>query len=134
MYGCDLAGVWRRKAIETAGGWNSRTTVEDMDLSLRAHLAGWKAVYLRHVSVLNEVSVLPPYQPSCGLPCCCMQEGSLTSICIKEPATVLEDCRWKLCAAASLGAAAHHSSARAAPAALCSYLLAGSSDCLHCAC
>ena len=48
-------GVWRRKAIETAGGWNSRTTVEDMDLSLRAYLAGWKAIYLRHVTVLNEV-------------------------------------------------------------------------------
>jgi beta-mannan synthase len=50
------AGVWRRKAIETAGGWNSRTTVEDMDLSLRAYLAGWKAIYLRDVTVLNEVS------------------------------------------------------------------------------
>ncbi len=49
------AGVWRRKAIESAGGWNSRTTVEDMDLSLRAYLAGWKAIYLRHVTVLNEV-------------------------------------------------------------------------------
>lgn len=49
------AGVWRRKAIETAGGWKSRTTVEDMDLSLRAYLAGWKAIYLRDVTVLNEV-------------------------------------------------------------------------------
>ena len=53
------AGVWRRKAIDTAGGWNSRTTVEDMDLSLRAYLAGWKAIYLRHVTVLNEVC--PPH-------------------------------------------------------------------------
>ncbi len=51
-----LSGVWRRKTIETAGGWNSRTTVEDMDLSLRAYMAGWKAIYLRDVTVLNEVS------------------------------------------------------------------------------
>lgn len=52
--------MWRRKAIETAGGWNSRTTVEDMDLSLRAYLAGWKAIYLREVTVLNEVPTTPP--------------------------------------------------------------------------
>ena len=50
--------MWRRKAIETAGGWNSRTTVEDMDLSLRAYMAGWKAIYLRDVTVLNEVSMV----------------------------------------------------------------------------
>ena len=37
------------------GGWNSRTTVEDMDLSLRAYLAGWKGMYLRDVTCLNEV-------------------------------------------------------------------------------
>ena len=55
-------GVWRRKAIDTAGGWNSRTTVEDMDLSLRAYLAGWKAIYLRHVTVLNEACP-PPHEP-----------------------------------------------------------------------
>ena len=34
------AGVWRRKCIVDAGGWNFRTTVEDMDLSLRAYLRG----------------------------------------------------------------------------------------------
>ena len=39
------------------GGWNSRTTVEDMDLSLRAYLAGWKGMYLRDVTCLNEVRV-----------------------------------------------------------------------------
>ena len=49
-----MSGVWRRQAIESAGGWNSRTTVEDMDLSLRAYLAGWKAIYLRDTVVLNE--------------------------------------------------------------------------------
>ena len=48
-------GVWRAKAIRAVGGWNSRTTVEDMDLSLRAFMAGWAAVYLTDVTVLNEV-------------------------------------------------------------------------------
>lgn len=49
------AGVWRRACIETAGGWNSRTTVEDMDLSLRAYLKGWKAIFLEDVTCLNEL-------------------------------------------------------------------------------
>ena len=49
------AGVWRRACIESAGGWNSRTTVEDMDLSLRAYIKGWKAIFLDDVTVLNEL-------------------------------------------------------------------------------
>lgn len=49
------AGVWRIACIESAGGWNSRTTVEDMDLSLRAYLKGWKAVFLDDVTCLNEL-------------------------------------------------------------------------------
>lgn len=52
------AGVWRRKAIIDAGGWNQRTTVEDMDLSLRAYLRGWKFVFLDDVTCVNEI-------PSC---------------------------------------------------------------------
>ncbi|KAL0045322.1 hypothetical protein WJX82_003810 [Trebouxia sp. C0006] len=49
------AGVWRVRTIMDIGGWNSRTTVEDMDLSLRAYLAGWKGMYLRDVTCLNEL-------------------------------------------------------------------------------
>ena len=49
------AGVWRRACIEKAGGWNNRTTVEDMDLSLRAYLQGWRFVFLYDVTCLNEV-------------------------------------------------------------------------------
>lgn len=49
------AGVWRRACIESAGGWNSRTTVEDMDLSLRAYVKGWKAIFLDDVTCLNEL-------------------------------------------------------------------------------
>lgn len=39
-------GVWRKTAIEQSGGWNARTITEDIDLSYRAQLAGWKLVYL----------------------------------------------------------------------------------------
>eukprot|EP00958_Prasinococcus_capsulatus_P004003 scaffold375_cov378-Prasinococcus_capsulatus_cf.AAC.8 len=49
------AGVWRKRCIEDAGGWNNRTTVEDMDLSLRAYLAGWKFVFLNDVTCVNEL-------------------------------------------------------------------------------
>ncbi|GAB4820248.1 hypothetical protein N2152v2_007294 [Parachlorella kessleri] len=49
------AGVWRRTCIETSGGWNSRTTVEDMDLSLRAYIRGWRAIFLQDVTCLNEL-------------------------------------------------------------------------------
>ena len=44
------AGVWRRQCIETSGGWSGSTTVEDMDLSLRAYLCGWKMLFLDKVS------------------------------------------------------------------------------------
>ena len=40
----------------TVGGWQSRTTVEDMDLSLRTYVNGWKAVYLTDTTCLNEVN------------------------------------------------------------------------------
>jgi cellulose synthase/poly-beta-1,6-N-acetylglucosamine synthase-like glycosyltransferase len=40
------AGVWRRSCIEDAGGWEADTLTEDLDLSYRAQLKGWKIVYL----------------------------------------------------------------------------------------
>ncbi len=40
------AGVWRRKTIEDAGGWEADTLTEDLDLSYRAQLKGWKIMYL----------------------------------------------------------------------------------------
>ena len=36
------AGVWRIKALEDSGIWMERTTVEDMDIAVRAHIKGWK--------------------------------------------------------------------------------------------
>lgn len=51
------AGVWRRQAIEAAEGWQSDTLIEDVDLSFRAQLAGWQALYLPEVAAPAE---LPP--------------------------------------------------------------------------
>ena len=49
------AGVWRRSAIDSVGGWHVDTLVEDMDLSMRVWAAGWEFMYLRDVQVLNEI-------------------------------------------------------------------------------
>lgn len=49
------AGVWRIKALEDAGGWLERTTVEDMDIAVRAHLRGWKFIYLNDVESQCEL-------------------------------------------------------------------------------
>jgi cellulose synthase/poly-beta-1,6-N-acetylglucosamine synthase-like glycosyltransferase len=49
------AGMWRKAAIADAGGWQHDTITEDMDLSYRAQLAGWKFVYAPHVSVPAEL-------------------------------------------------------------------------------
>jgi len=49
------AGVWRRACIEDAGGWQSDTLTEDLDLSYRAQLHGWKLHYLPEVSVPGEL-------------------------------------------------------------------------------
>ncbi|KAL8193642.1 hypothetical protein R6Q57_026777 [Mikania cordata] len=48
-------GVWRIAAINEAGGWKDRTTVEDMDLAVRAGLKGWKFVYLGDLQVKSEL-------------------------------------------------------------------------------
>src|SRR5438270_11382981 len=51
------AGVWRRATIEDAGGWQHDTLTEDLDLSYRAQLAGWRFVYLPEVVSPAEVPV-----------------------------------------------------------------------------
>ncbi|VAH85251.1 unnamed protein product [Triticum turgidum subsp. durum] len=66
------AGVWRRQAIEESGGWDDRTTAEDMDLALRAALLGWEFVYVGDIRVKSELpSSLGAYRSqqhrwSCG--------------------------------------------------------------------
>ena len=49
------AGVWRRTAVEDAGGWSSRTVTEDIDLSYRAQQRGWRIVYLDDCVVRSEL-------------------------------------------------------------------------------
>jgi cellulose synthase/poly-beta-1,6-N-acetylglucosamine synthase-like glycosyltransferase len=51
------AGVWRVASIIEAGGWEVDTLTEDLDLSYRAQLAGWKGVYLRDTVTPGELPV-----------------------------------------------------------------------------
>ncbi|HZA51389.1 MAG TPA: cellulose synthase family protein, partial [Myxococcaceae bacterium] len=51
------AGVWRRSAIDDAGGWQHDTLTEDLDLSYRAQLRGWRFVFLSGVIAPAEVPV-----------------------------------------------------------------------------
>src|SRR5205809_4937901 len=53
----STAGLWRRSCIEEAGGWQADTLCEDLDLSYRAQLAGWKFVYLADVVTPAELPV-----------------------------------------------------------------------------
>ena len=51
------AGVWRREAILDAGGWEGDTLTEDLDLSYRAQLRGWRFVFLPEVAAPAELPV-----------------------------------------------------------------------------
>src|SRR5246127_5500278 len=51
------AGMWRRRAIQEAGGWQHDTLTEDTDLSYRAQLKGWKFIYLQEVECPAELPV-----------------------------------------------------------------------------
>jgi len=48
-------GIWRRKAIEDAGGWSADSLCEDLDLTIRAALAGWKGLFLMNPPVAGLV-------------------------------------------------------------------------------
>lgn len=51
------AGIWRRAAIEGAGGWEHDTLTEDLDISYRSQLAGWRFLYLPELDVPSELPV-----------------------------------------------------------------------------
>jgi cellulose synthase/poly-beta-1,6-N-acetylglucosamine synthase-like glycosyltransferase len=51
------AGIWRREAIPDAGGWHHDTLTEDLDLSYRAQLKGWRFVFLPDLVCPAEVPV-----------------------------------------------------------------------------
>ncbi len=49
------AGVWRRAALADAGGWSQDTLTEDLDISYRAFLRGWRAAFMRDLECPSEV-------------------------------------------------------------------------------
>lgn len=49
------AGVWRKSTIEDAGGWEADTLTEDLDLSYRAQLKGWKIAFLERLGSPSEL-------------------------------------------------------------------------------
>jgi cellulose synthase/poly-beta-1,6-N-acetylglucosamine synthase-like glycosyltransferase len=51
------AGIWRRQAIEEAGGWQHDTLTEDTDLSYRAQLRGWRFIYVPEIECPSELPV-----------------------------------------------------------------------------
>jgi cellulose synthase/poly-beta-1,6-N-acetylglucosamine synthase-like glycosyltransferase len=51
------AGVWRKKAIKDAGNWQADTLTEDLDLSYRAQLKGWKLAFATQVVCPAEIPV-----------------------------------------------------------------------------
>ena len=53
-------GIWRKSCIADAGGWSADTLTEDLDLSYRAQLKGWKFHYLEAVEAPAELPVLMP--------------------------------------------------------------------------
>lgn len=48
-------GIWRRVAVDEAGGWSHDTLSEDLDLVLRTHLKGWTGVFLMEPHVVGEL-------------------------------------------------------------------------------
>jgi cellulose synthase/poly-beta-1,6-N-acetylglucosamine synthase-like glycosyltransferase len=51
------AGIWRRECIDDAGGWHADTITEDLDLSYRAQVKGWRFRYLEDVGSPAELPV-----------------------------------------------------------------------------
>jgi len=51
------AGVWRKAAMIDAGGWHNETLTEDLDLSVRSFLSGWRAAFVRQVESPAELPV-----------------------------------------------------------------------------
>lgn len=52
------AGIWRRRCIDDAGGWHTDTLTEDLDLSYRAQVRGWKFKYLEDIVSPAELPIV----------------------------------------------------------------------------
>ena len=51
------AGVWRKKCIQNSGGWSADTLTEDLDLSYRAQMQGWKFRYIEEIQSPSELPI-----------------------------------------------------------------------------
>lgn len=58
MHFNGTAGIWRKKCIEEAGGWEIDTLTEDVDVSYRAQLKGWKLEYVDNVGAPAELPMI----------------------------------------------------------------------------
>ena len=98
-------GIWRRAAIEAAGGWHGDTLTEDLDLSYRAQMKGWRALYLVSVAVPGE---LPNSLASWGQQQCRWNKGFAETARKLLPSIWRSDLPWvrKLDAALHLGGCA----------------------------
>ncbi len=98
-------GIWRRAAIEAAGGWHGDTLTEDLDLSYRAQMGGWRALYLASVAVPGE---LPNSLASWGQQQCRWNKGYAETARKLLPSIWRSDLPWvrKLDAALHLGGCA----------------------------
>jgi cellulose synthase/poly-beta-1,6-N-acetylglucosamine synthase-like glycosyltransferase len=57
------AGIWRKSCIADAGGWQADTLTEDLDLSFRAQIKGWKFAYVQEIESPSELPItLPAYR------------------------------------------------------------------------
>ena len=68
------AGIWRRVAIVDAGGWQHDTLTEDLDLSYRAQLRGWRFVFLQDLIAPAQV----PVEISTNVPTSALQQARAT--------------------------------------------------------
>ncbi|MFQ5807088.1 MAG: cellulose synthase family protein [Phycisphaerae bacterium] len=87
------AGIWRKMAIADAGGWQHDTLTEDLDLSYRAQLKGWKFVFLPELASPAE---LPPEMNAFKAQQHRWTKG-IAQTCVKVLPTVLRsDCNWRI--------------------------------------
>jgi len=87
------AGLWRRACIEDAGGWQWDTLTEDLDLSYRAQMRGWKFDYLPDVVVPAE---LPPQVEAYKKQQFRWAKGSFQVVRKILPSVLQSDLSWKV--------------------------------------
>jgi len=87
------AGIWRKEAIADAGGWQHDTVTEDLDLSYRAQLRGWRFIYLPN---LTSPAELPPEMNAFKAQQHRWTKG-IAQTCVKLLPTILvSDRNWKI--------------------------------------